>query len=50
MAKETGIHRIHMRSGDGDWLTAYLPLAKDGRVDKKGAQLFLLKALWDGTI
>lgn len=39
-----------MRSSNGDWLTVNLPLAKDGRVNKKGAQPFLLKSLWDGII
>ena len=40
-------HRIHMRSGDGDHVTAYLPLAA-GRFEKGGPQPFLLKALWVG--
>ena len=40
-------HRIHMRSRDGDHVTAYLPLA-DGRFAVSGQQPFLMKALWNG--
>ena len=50
MSKDTGVFRIHMRSGTGDWVTAYLPLGTDGRVNIKGAQPFLLKALWDAAV
>jgi hypothetical protein len=40
-------HRIHMRSGEGDYLTIYLPLDENGHFQPGGAQPFLLKALWD---
>jgi hypothetical protein len=41
-------HRLHMRTDDGDHVTAYLPL-KDGQFAKAGPQPYLLKALWDNT-
>jgi hypothetical protein len=40
-------HRIHMRSGDGDHVTAYLPLDA-GQFDEHGPQPFLMKGLWNG--
>jgi len=39
-----------MRSGDGDHVTAYIPLDKDGRLDPGGPGPFLMKALWGGEL
>jgi hypothetical protein len=44
---KTEYHRIHMRSRDGDHVTAYLPLA-NGQFDRSGPQPFLMKAVWNG--
>jgi hypothetical protein len=43
----TEYHRVHLRSGEGDHVTTYLPLA-DGRFEKSGPQPFLMKAVWNG--
>jgi hypothetical protein len=43
-----GFHRIHLRAPDQDYITLYLPLTDDGRLDAKGHQPWLCKALWGG--
>jgi hypothetical protein len=43
-----GFHRIHLRAPDQEYITLYLPLTEDGRLDTKGHQPWLCKALWGG--
>jgi hypothetical protein len=45
---DAGFHRVHLRSGDGDNVTLYVPLQEDGRIDEKGHRPWLLKARWGG--
>ena len=39
-----------MRSGTGDWVTAYLPLGADGKVLARAPRPYLLKALWNEDV
>lgn len=45
----SGFHRVHLRHGDGDHITVYVPLTAEGRLDPSGHVPWLLKALWGGS-